>query len=133
MASRIDGATLHSWGEVLIDDSKAAKLERRKSQKSCGSTMHNKAAAIRFLIIDEISTAALKVLGILEKHTLTAKEGTPGAEDEDEKLGGTRPWGGANLIVGGDWLQLPAVCAKSIFRNPFMRDYITVERRILNM
>ena len=38
-----------------------------------------------------------------------------------------------NLIVGGDWLQLPPVRAKSIFRNPFLKDCVSVERRILNM
>ena len=92
--------------------------------------MHNKAASLRFLIIDEISTSALSVLGTLEKHLCIARQGMPFA---DADHGETHAWGGANLVVAGDRLQLPAVCAKSIFRNPFLKDYETVERRILNM
>ena len=92
--------------------------------------MHNKAASLRFLIIDEISTSALHVLGILEKHLTVARQGLPFAEGVDAE---SHAWGGVNLVVAGDWLQLPAVCAKSIFRNPFLKDYETVERRILNM
>ena len=92
--------------------------------------MHTKAAGIRFLIIDEISTAALKLLGMLEKHTAQARQNLKFTMAQQ---GQPLHWGGVNLIVVGDWLQLPAVCAKSIFRNPFLRDYATVERNILNM
>ena len=92
--------------------------------------MHNKAAAIRFLIIDEISTASLYVLGISEKHVTVARQGMFFASDVEENM---YPWGGVNLIIAGDWLQLPAVLAKSIFRNPYLKDYETVERRTLNM
>lgn len=130
MAGRINGATIHSWGEVPIDEDNIAMQERRKSRKTGGSTMHNKAAGLRFLIIDEISTAALKLLGTLEKHTAQARQSLQFAMDH---LGELLHWGGVNLIVVGDWLQLPAVCAKSIFRNPFLKDYFRVERNILDM
>ena len=67
---------------------------------------------------------------MLEKHTRIAREGLPFAADAS---GVCYAWGGVNLIVGGDWLQLPAVCAKSIFRNPYEKDYESLERRIINM
>ena len=130
MAGRIDGATLHSWGEVPIDRENAKTKDRKRSEKSGGAEMHNKAAILRFLIVDEVSTAALYVLGVMEKHTSVARQGMPFASAAD---GTAFAWGGVNLVVGGDWLQLPAVCAKSIFRNPFLKDYETVERNILNM
>ena len=104
--------------------------ERKSSQKTGGAQMHNKSAALRFLIIDEISTASLYVLGVMQKHLTLARQGMPFASAED---GSQFAWGGVNLVVGGDWLQLPAVLAKSIFRNPFLKDYETVERDILNM
>ena len=37
------------------------------------------------------------------------------------------------MLVAGDWLQLPAVAAKSIFRNPFLKDYSAPERSIRDM
>ena len=70
------------------------------------------------------------VLGIMEKHLRKAKENIDGAHNAD---GEVRDWGGVNLVVGGDWLQLPALCEKSIFRNPFLKDYEPIERRILDM
>ena len=111
MAGRINGATLHSWGEVPIDDGNTAVQERRKSQKTGGSTMHNKAAGLRFLIIDEISTAALQLLGTLEKHTAQARQGVKFAMNDQGEL---LDWGGINLIIVGDWLQLPAVCVRRV-------------------
>ena len=130
MANRIDGATLHSWGEIPIDQEPHQGGERRKSKVSGGTTMHCKATSFRVLLVDEISTAALHVLGLLEKHTAQAKQSTPFAEDASGHL---RAWGGVNLVIAGDWLQLPNVCAKSIFRNPFLKDYSTVERRMLDI
>ena len=65
------------------------------------------------------SIAALYVLGILEKHTTVARQGLPFACDAD---GEAFAFGGVNVVIAGDWLQLPAVKAKSIFRNPFLKD-----------
>ena len=82
------------------------------------------------MIVDEISTASLYVAGIMEKNVRKARQGTDFSMDAS---GDIHDWGGVNLIVGGDWLQLPPVCAKSIYCNPFLKDYVPVERRILNM
>ena len=92
--------------------------------------MYNKAAGKRWLIVDEISTAASYVSGVMEKNVRKARQGT---EFSMDAAGEERDWGGVNLIVGGDWLQLPPVRAKSIFRNPFLKGYVSVERHILNM
>ena len=90
----------------------------KKSKTTGGSEMYNKCISLRWLFVDEVSTAALYVLGVMEKNTRKAKEGGAFAEDMD---GNGRDWGGVNLVVGGDWLQLPPVAAKSIFRNPYTR------------
>ena len=130
MSGRINGATFHSWGEVPLDTSAPETCQKKRSKNTGGSQMYNKTLSLRWILADEISTAALSVLGILEKNLRKAKENTEGANKED---GTVRDWGGVNLIVAGDWLQLPAVCAKSIFRNPFLKDYEPIERRILDM
>ena len=102
----------------------------KKSKATGGSEMYNKCISLRWLIVDEVSTASLYVLGVVEKNLRKAKEGSAFAEDAH---GHKRDWGGINVIVCGDWLQLPPVAAKSIFRNPFKKDYGAVEQTILNM
>ena len=77
MAGRIDGATIHSWGEVPNDRDNVQARERKTSKHSGGSEMHNKAARLRWLIIDEISTASLYVVCVLEKHVTLARQGQP--------------------------------------------------------
>ena len=68
MSGRIGGNTLHSWGEVPIDVTAAATQDKKKSKKTQGSMMYNKCISLRWLIIDEVSTASLHVLGTLEKN-----------------------------------------------------------------
>ena len=63
----------------------------------------------------------------------TNTEAKQGCDYAADRQGYARDWGGVNLIVGGDWLQLPPVLAKSIFRNPFLKEYTAVEHRILDM
>ena len=92
--------------------------------------MYDRCLSQRWLIMDEISTGALYILGIMEKHVSKARDGKSFSRDLQDNL---RSWGGLNLVCGGDWSQLPPVLAKSIFRNPFKVDYEAPERRILNM
>ena len=92
--------------------------------------MFLKCAGLRWLLIDEISTAGLMVLGILERNTRKACASQMHSVDRD---GEERCWGGVNLIVCGDWWQLQAVLQKSICRNPFLRDYESMEMRIRDM
>ena len=113
---RYDAALL---GPGTIDSEGMSHREIKRSKTTGGSEMYNKCASLRWLIVDEVSTASLYVLGIVQKDLHKAKETSDLAEDED---GVTRDWGGVNLGIFGDWLQLPAVAAKSIFRNPFLKD-----------
>ena len=106
MAGRINGATLHSWGEVPID---TPILICGNAGRVSGSTMRNKAAGLRFLIIDKISNVALKLFGALEKHRTQARQCIKHAMDA---MGELLHWGCVDLIVVGDWLQLPAGCEK---------------------
>ena len=92
--------------------------------------MFLKCASMCWGTIDEINTAGLTVLGLLEKHT---RKGCRGQLHAKDRQGNERAFGGINWVFAGDWLQLPAVAQKNIFRNPFLKDYLSPEERIKNM
>ncbi len=81
MSGRIDGLTMHSWGEVPIDPDMQNARERKKSKTSGGSQMYNKCCQLRWLLVDEISTAALYVTGVMGKNMTKAKTGEEYALD----------------------------------------------------
>ena len=126
MAAAIQGQTSHSWGEVPINATEGSAGDLKKTKDGI-STLFLKCMSLRWLINDEISTSGLVVLGILESNVRKACKRHLHATDT---TGNARAWGGLNILTGGDWLQLPPVKAKSIFRNPFLKDYVGPERRM---
>jgi hypothetical protein len=129
MAALISGTTFHSWGEIPIDLENAGQREKRSVDEGYKS-MFLKCAGIRWILIDEISTAGLMILGLLEKTMRKSCSSQLHATDGD---GDERCWGGVNIIICGDWWQLQAVMQKSICRNPFLKDCISLEARIRDM
>ena len=130
MGMRVGGTTMHHWGEVPIDIQKPGMSEKKRSKTTGATDMYTKCEVLRVLLIDEISTASLQVLGCMESNMRRARSGLAWSTDSN---GEPRDWGGVNLGIFGDWLQLPAVAAKSIFRNPFLKDYTETEKYILGM
>ena len=47
MCGRIDGATLHSWGEVPIDVAKIGANAKKKSKQTGAAEMYNKTVSQR--------------------------------------------------------------------------------------
>ena len=105
MAAAICGNTNHSWGEVPINASGCNEASVKKNKDGI-STLFLKCLSLRWLIPDEISTSGLIVLGILESNVRKACRQHLHAYN---KQGEARAWGGLNLIISGDWLQLPPV------------------------
>ena len=62
MAALIGGTTLHSWGEVPVDPENS-KFKDSKKSKDGHSEMFMKCVSMRWILIDEISTAALRAKG----------------------------------------------------------------------
>ena len=119
MGMRVGGTTMHHWGEVPIDMQKMSQSGKKRSKSTGATDMYTKCQVLRMLLIDEISTAALQVLGVMESNMRRGRSGLAWSTDAS---GEPRDWGGVNLGIFGDWLQLPPVAAKSIFRNPFLKD-----------
>ena len=75
-----------------------------------------------------VYTSCVEVFGIMEKYT----EGMLVAfcaKTHD----GLCSWGGPNLIVAVDWLQLPPVASESIFSKPFLKVYDSPVKRICDI
>ena len=67
MAMRVGGNTMHHWGEVPIDLQKACDHDGKRAHTTGATDMYTKCEVLRILLIDEISTASLHVLGTMEK------------------------------------------------------------------
>ena len=110
-AALIDGVTLHSFADIKV------KNPANKQSKPSGVHQFVKFQHLRWLIVDETSTAALEVLATLEKNLLDATR--PKQSWKCRKNGTVRPFAGLNVLLAGDCWQFPAVKATSIFQNPF--------------
>ena len=60
-------ATFHTWTEIPIDLENTRNLEKKTTAEGY-KAMFLKCAALRWLLIDEISTAGLKILGLLARE-----------------------------------------------------------------
>ena len=113
MAALIDGTTLHSWGCVPAMSGGDATYGTDGADVA---KMYLHCAQMRWLVIDEVSSAALQVLGIVERNCRQALARNAWGTDCRKTQ---RLFGGLNVILVGDYQQLPPVAEKAIFSNPF--------------
>ena len=107
--------TVHSWGKVPINAT-AMQDARRKGTDKEVDELFEATQSLRWLLIDEIEALAAVVFGILHSNLCKAMSRSPYAERSD---GTKRPFGGLNLILSGDWWQLPPVKKIGFYSNPF--------------
>jgi len=130
MAALIGGATIHTWGTIPVNATDASNKVQTKHADGDVDDLFLKALSIRFLIIDEVSTASPMLLGLLDAYLRRACCRHPYAKQGRRK----RPFGGINVIFAGDFWQLPPVRANAIFANPFKRGcYGAEEQKIFKM
>ena len=110
-AALIQGMTLHAFANIRI------KAKGQGGERERGPDQFVQYQRLRWLVLDEISTVGLEVLGTLEKKVAQATR-TKGTWKNNGK-GEARPFGGLNLILTGDLWQFPPVKATAIFQNPF--------------
>ena len=84
---------------------------------------------MRFLLIDECSTLGPNLLGLLDAYLRRACCRHTFAKHHRN----ANPFGGINILLSGDWWQLPPVKSHSIFNNPYNGDYTGEEQMILKM
>jgi hypothetical protein len=101
MAADINGFNIHHWAGIdpTAADGSATTKDNNK--------MSNKCQNLRFVVIDEISMVSAQLLGTLElilNKAVRKKSGYKMRPDGTE-----RPFGGINMILLGDFWQLPPV------------------------
>ena len=82
--------------------------------------MYLKCENLRFVLIDEIENLGAETLAIVDVQTRKAAQ--PGFKQRPNasKAFLDRPFGGLNLLMLGDWWQLPPVLQKSLCGTPFV-------------
>ena len=133
MAARIDGSTIHSWGEIQWErdgPQGGFKLGGRRGQKGDMSSMAAKLQWCRFVLIDEIEAVGAEIIGQLQEHVAEATRTQWYKYRKGDRVR-ARPFGGLNSITSGDWWQLPHVKAASLYNNPFRSGYDHLEQRAL--
>jgi len=136
MAALIGGMTLHAWGEIPITDEQSVAKASKRRDKADISTMFVKCQSLRWILIDEGSSAGCESLGIMESNvrgnvrkaadTYTMRPKKRGVAAEP------RAWGGMNVLFFVDMWQLPPVRQTPIFNNPFTVGDHRVQR-LMNM
>ena len=108
-AHLIDGYTIHSWAEIAMCQSNGSDVAKVHTK---AASLRRKVQALRVVIIDEIGMVSAKLLGQLE-HRLQEMM----SERDTYKLRNgirngaqtLRKFGGVNLIMLGDFWQIPPI------------------------
>ena len=106
-ATHLDGITIHSWSGLGIDDSVSEQRLQKMIKKK---ELRERIQKTQVLIIDEISMLSQKMFASVEE-TMRYFRST------------FEPFGGIQLIVSGDFFQLPPVSKEALpfaKKTPFM-------------
>lgn len=95
-AININGVTIHSWAKLGIGNVSASYIAAKITKDE--ATL-NKIKYCKYLAIDEISMLSDKMLSLLHQVLVLVR-------------GNTKPFGGIQLLLFGDFLQLPPVLQK---------------------
>ncbi|MCD5396776.1 MAG: AAA family ATPase [Candidatus Pacebacteria bacterium] len=93
-ASHLNGVTVHSFFALGIRDNIDDYFLDNLLQKKY---LHNRFSKLKVILIDEISMVSLKIFNSIDKILRAFKFSD-------------KPFGGVQIIVSGDFFQLPPVC-----------------------
>ena len=115
MAARIDGSTVHSWGEIgwqCDTPGGSATLGGGTAAKHDMSSMAAKCELLRWMFIDEIEALGADILGMLEENMAAAARASwYKFRQNAEGILHLRPFGGVNVAFLGDFLAVTTCAA----------------------
>ncbi|RWS18957.1 helicase 2-like protein, partial [Leptotrombidium deliense] len=105
-AINVKGSTIHAGLKLQIDAGKSQRDDEEIKEKALQTLemLTKKLSNLKWLIIDEISLVSDHFFGIIDLRLRSIKKCN-------------EPFGGVNVLVFGDLLQLPPVSAKPIYAN----------------
>jgi hypothetical protein len=112
MAANIDGLTIHTWGGISWQDNSG---EQRINPPEIDE-LSLRCQSLRWVLIDEISMVSAELLAELQKRAMQAMSGR--AVYKKRADGSSRQCGGLNVLLFGDWWQLPPVRSTALFDRP---------------
>ena len=123
MTALIGGVTMHSFGNVKFRKKDSSLANNGAGKAKDMSAQFLKYERLRWLFIDECSTASAENQAEMEhnirKSTRLENTWATGLRTEDGKLvKKTRVWGGLNVFQAGDMWQFKPVKATAIFNSP---------------
>jgi hypothetical protein len=110
MAADINGFTIHHWAGIdpTVADGACTTKDNHKMSSQCQN--------LQFIIIDEISMVSAQLLAQLEVIVGRAFRKKSGYKLRPD--GSERVWGGINLMLLGDFWQLPPVSGTPLCAHP---------------
>ena len=135
MAALINGSTLHSYFTIAFKGKDGKCMNIQKDDKTDMSKEYIRYQALRFVFIDEFSTASRSILAEINHKTSTyiRQNNTWSKRKTDEDTCEFRPFGGLNLVVSGDAWQFTPVRATAVFDNPTRVECQAGQRTIASM
>ncbi len=98
MAALIDGFTIHSFGDILVDTNKRQAKKSKSWAAPNLNKMWERIQNLRWVLMDEGSTASGEILNILESNLRTStREQNAGVGYKLRSTGEERPFGGLNV------------------------------------
>ena len=73
MAANIDGATVHSWGNVAFVDRQGVEIKSRASEPETMAVRAVKKRNLKVVVIDECEAGGVKLLGGLVENVKEGK------------------------------------------------------------
>jgi hypothetical protein len=119
MAALIGGVTVHSIGCLGIDLLPGVQPGgKRDASRKGPNALYTKLQAMRWLQVDEIENVSVELLVALEQQIAdSTRVGLRSFATRPD--GSRRIFGGLNLVMFGDFWQVPPVRLTSITVNPF--------------
>ena len=111
MAANIDGYTLHHWTAIPV----TGGGERKKKDQDVG-VVFLRCQNLRWILVDEISMVSAELVFELGRRVSEAARPIGTYKLRPDKS--PRPFGGFNILLFGDWWQLPPVQSTALFEQP---------------
>ena len=132
MAALIGGSTLHYFHKLSFKHKDGTTVATQKEAKNDMASVYIRYQSLRFMFIDEFSTASIDVFAEIDNNTTThiRERGTWALRSKNEK----RPFGGLNVVTSGDaWQFGPIASSGAVFDNPLRLEKSLAAQQIATM